>query len=185
MLLEYTTLLLEMIPRWLKGDENYSGGRILADTTAATPYAIAQPRNTPTQIPAQPTNTPTQIPPTHPSTMPTPQLTHQIPNTTNSTQHSKTNETELAHAQLLPAIKQLVDQMNTLQATVDLQSGIIAQLLQDSKTAATMASTLPSQLQSAISGVDSSITTASESHKAYTNKINTQLTSHMTEMYHA
>jgi hypothetical protein len=68
---------------------------------------------------------------------------------------------------------------------VDLQAGIIAQLLLDSKTAATMASTLPSQLQSAISGVDSSITTASESHKAYTNKINTQLTSHMTEMYHA
>ena len=65
-LLEYTTLLLEMIPRWLKGNENYSGGTILADTTAATLYARAQPTNTPTKIPEKPTNTPTQIPPAHP-----------------------------------------------------------------------------------------------------------------------
>ena len=166
-LLEYTTILLEIIPRWLKGNENYSRERILANTTAATPYTRAQPMNTPTKIPAGPTNKPTQIPPAHPLTMPTSQHTHQNPNTTSLTQHSKINETEITNTQLLSAIKQLADQINTLRAKVDWQSGIITQLLQDSKTAATRASTLPSQLQSAISGVDSLITTACELHKAY------------------
>ncbi len=77
------------------------------------------------------------------------------------------------------------NQITTLQATVDSQSGIIAQLIQDNKTFWTMASTLLSQLESVISRVDSSITTASESYKAHMDDISIKMTTQLFDMHQA
>jgi hypothetical protein len=38
-LMDYTAHFLKVIPEWLDGNVNYTGGIILADTTAATQYA--------------------------------------------------------------------------------------------------------------------------------------------------
>jgi hypothetical protein len=44
-LMDYTAHLLKVIPKWLDGNVNYTGGKILADTTAATQYTRVQPKS--------------------------------------------------------------------------------------------------------------------------------------------
>ncbi len=67
-LMEYTAHLLKVIPKWLDGNVNYTGGKILADTTAATQYARVQPKSNLMQ--PQPTLTaPEQTKPNPPATV--------------------------------------------------------------------------------------------------------------------
>ncbi len=82
-------------------------------------------------------------------------------------------------------INQLKNQITTLQATVNSQGGIIAELIQDDKTSSTMASTLLLQLESVISRVYSSITTTSESYKAHMDDISIRMTTQLHDMHQA
>jgi hypothetical protein len=100
------------------------------------------------------------------------------------TQQNTPNEAEHSIDKLLLAILQLTDWIEALQAMVNLQSRVIAQLLQDSRATSTMASSLPSQIESVISRVDSSITTASELCKAYVDDIDARLQLHMHNTQH-
>jgi hypothetical protein len=147
---------------------NYTGGKILADTTAATQYARVQPKSNLTQ--PQPALT-------------APEQTKLNPPTTVSSQQSATLEINSSKNPLIPLINQLKNQITTLQATVNSQSGMIALLIQDNKTSSTMASTLPSQLKSVISRVDSSITTAT--YKAHMDDISIRMTSQLHDMHQA
>ncbi len=167
-LMDYTAHLPKVIPKWLDGNVNYTGGKILADTTAATQYARVQPKSNLTQ--PQPALT-------------APEQTKLNPPTTVSSQQSATLEINSSKNPLIPLINQLKNQITTLQATVNSQSGMIALLIQDNKTSSTMASTLPSQLKSVISRVDSSITTAT--YKAHMDDISIRMTSQLHDMHQA
>ncbi len=169
-LMDYTAHLLKVIPKWLDRNANYTGGKILADTTAATQYARVQPKSNLTQ--PQPALT-------------APEQTKPNPPVTVSSQQSTTLEIDSSKKPLIPVINQSKNQITTLQATVDSQSGIIAQLIQDNKTSSTMASTLPSQLESVISRVDLSITTTSESYKAHMDDTSIRMTTQLHDMHQA
>ncbi len=124
-LTDYTMHLLTILPTWLVGNKNYTGGKILADNTAAAQYAQTQHQIQPnTTKPKQAEQTAT--PPQH-----------------------KTPDLDSVKS-ITPVINQLKNKFLTLQATVNLQTEIIAQLIQDSKTASTMASTLLTQIESVI-----------------------------------
>jgi hypothetical protein len=167
-LMDYMAHLLKVIPKWLDKNVNYTGGKILANTTAATQYARVQPKSNLTQ--PQPALT-------------APKQTKPNPLATVSSQQSITLEIDSSKNPLIPVINQLKNQITTLQATVNSQSGIMAQLIQNNKTSSTMASTLPSQLKSVISRVDSSITTASESYKAHMDDISIRMTIQLHDMH--
>ncbi len=156
-MIDYTTHLLTILPTWLVGKKNYTGGKILADNTAAAQYARTQHQIQPnTTKPKQAEQTAT--PPQH-----------------------KTPDLDSVKS-LTPVINQLKNQLLTLQATVNLQRKIIAQLIQDSKTASTMASTLPSQIESFISRVDLLITTASTLYIAHMDDTSTRMASQLNKM---
>ena len=163
-LLDYTSRLLEEVPRWLQGHGRYSGGRVHADVSAAAQYTRTRPL-TPTQP------TPQQD---------TPHKPHQSPQLLdNATTQPVTLLEPDPSTTLIPAISHLTDQINKLQATVDSQAGVLAQLIHDGKTTITTTSTLPSQVESVISQVNSTITTTSESYKTYVMDSITRLQSHM------
>ncbi len=168
--MDYTAHLLKVIPKWLDGKVNYTEGKILANTTAATQYARVQPKSYLTQ--PQPALT-------------APKQTKPNPLVTVSSQQSTTLEIDSSKKPLIVVINQLKNQITTIQATANSQSGIIAQLIQDNKTSLTMASTLPSQLESVISRVDSSITTTSESYKAHMDDISIRMTTQLHNMHQA
>jgi hypothetical protein len=167
-LMDYTEHLLKVIPKWLDGNMNHTGGKILANTIAVTQYARVQSKSNLTQ-PQPALTAPKQTEPNPPATV--------------SSQQSTTLKIDSSKNPLIPVINQLKNQITTLQATVNSQSGIIAQLIQDNKTSLTMASTLPSQLESVISRVDSSITTSSESYKAHMDDVSIRMTTQLHNMH--
>jgi hypothetical protein len=117
-LMDYTAHLLKVIPKWLDGNVNYTGGKILANTTAATQYTRVQPKSNLTQP--------------HPA-LTAPEQTKSNPPATVSSQQSTTLEIDSSKNLLIPLINQLKNQITTLQATVNSQGGMIALLIQDNK----------------------------------------------------
>ncbi len=84
---------------------------------------------------------------------------------------------------MTPVINQIKDPLSTLQAMVNAQTETIAQLIQDSKTTITMASTLPSQIESVNSRVDSSISTASSTYLAKMDNFTKHIQSQISKMH--
>ena len=197
-LIEFTPYLLKMIPQWLQGNRNYTGAEIRADTSAAQ-SAIRYLRKTHREEPPthalnttanNPPNNQTQLV-SHQTTNP-PSIDHTRSkqeagpstdlNAYPQTQSPKTSGTDMS--EIPQAILQLSHQISTLQTALESQTAIITQLLQDSNTAKTMTSTLPTQItESIITRVDSSISTVSEMQKTYTDESSSRLTTQFKELH--
>jgi hypothetical protein len=181
-LVEYTEHLEAVIPSWLEGTTKNKGNRIAVSIEPAlhqTKKNRSQPRQPlpPMQPNTQPTN-PTQN--QAPTTM-TPQTTYTptppqtraqttAPNTSAPYQpqhnHQPTNTTPTSSLtyETIQTMKQQLDNLTTI---VEHQSQLLNNLITDTKTLTTnqaSATTPMEKIQSVISRVDSSITTASETH---------------------
>jgi hypothetical protein len=103
------------------------------------------------------------------------------PQQTQPPTNPKTNVTDMSQ---IPLILQLSHQISTLQTALESQTAIITQLLQDSNTAKTMTSTLPTQIaESILTHVDSSISTVSEMQKPYTDESSSRLATQFKELH--
>jgi hypothetical protein len=91
-LMDYTAQILKVIPKWLDRNVNYTGRKILANTTAVTQYARVQPKSNLMQ--PQPALT-------------APKQTKLNPPATVSSQQSTTLEIISSKNCLIPVIKQL------------------------------------------------------------------------------
>jgi hypothetical protein len=182
-LVKYTEHLEAVIPSWLEGTTKNNGKRIAVSIEPAlyqTKKNRSQPRqpqlpmqsNTQPQKPTQ-TQTPTTMTPQTTYTPPTPpqNRTQTIaPNTSTPDQpphnHQPTNTTptnSLTH-ETIQTMKQQLDNLTTI---VTYQSQLLNNLIADTKTLSTHQAseiTPMERIQSVISRVDSSITTASDTY---------------------
>ena len=182
-LAEYTEHLEAVIPSWLEGTTKNNGKRIAVSIEPAlyqTKKNRSQPRQPlpPMQSNTQPPNpTQTQVPttmtPQTTYTSPTPPQNRTqtiVPNTSTPAQpsqnHQPTNTTptnSLTH-KTIQTMKQQLDNLTTI---VTYQSQLLNNLIADTKTLSTHQAseiTPMERIQSVISRVDSSITTASDTY---------------------